>query len=66
MQDTVVVIDYFTKSVEAKVLASITPGKIKNFVYKNIVCRYGVPHIVISDSNKQFECDEFNEFWDNL
>ena len=36
-QYAVVVVDYFTKWVKAKELASITPGKIKEFVYKNIV-----------------------------
>ena len=43
VQYTVVVVDYFTKWVEAEVLASITPAKIMEFVYKNIVCQYGVP-----------------------
>ena len=48
----VVAINYFTKWVEAEALASITPGKIKELVYKNIVYRYGVPHTIISDNNK--------------
>ena len=46
MQYTIVVVDYFTKWVEAKALASITPSKINEFVYKDIVCHYEVPHIV--------------------
>ena len=37
MQYAVVAVDYFTKCVEAETLASITPIKIKKFVYKNIV-----------------------------
>ena len=40
--------------------------KIKEFVYKNIVCRYGVPHTIISDNGTQFDCDEFKEFCDDL
>ena len=66
MQQAVVAINYFTKWVEAKALASITPRKIKEFVHRNIVCRYGVPHTIISDNDKQFNCDEFKEFYDNL
>ena len=31
-------VDYFTKWVKAEALASITPTKIKELVYKNIVC----------------------------
>ena len=61
-----VTVDYFTKWVEAEALMSITPAKIKEFVYKNIVYRYGVPHTIVLDNDKQFDCDEFNEFYDNL
>ena len=50
VQYIIVTIDYFTKWVEVKALASITPVKIKEFIYKNIVCRYGVPHTIISDN----------------
>ena len=38
VQYVVVDMDYFTKWVEPEVPASITPGKIKEFVYKNIIC----------------------------
>ena len=33
----VLAINYFTKWIEAKALASITPTKIKEFIYKNII-----------------------------
>ena len=59
-------IDCFTKWVEAKALASIMPTKIKEFVYKNIIYLYGVPHIIISGNGTQFDCDEFKEFCDDL
>ena len=58
--------DYFTKWVEAEVLISITLKKIKEFVYKNIVFRYGVPHTIVSDNGKQFDCKEFKKSYDNL
>ena len=44
-----VIVNYFTKWVEAKALVSITPTKIKKFVYKNIVCQYRVPHTIVLD-----------------
>ena len=59
-------VDYFTKWVEAKALMSITPAKIKEFVYKNIVYQYGVPHTLVLDNRTQFDCDEFKEFYDDL
>ena len=49
VQYAVVAVDYFAKWVEVEVLVSITPTKIKEFVYKNIVCRYKVPHTLVSD-----------------
>ena len=44
-----VAIDYFTKWVEAEALATITEARIKNFVWKNIFCRFGIPLRIISD-----------------
>ena len=66
IQYAVIVIDYFTKWVEDKALTSITPAKIKEFVYKNIISRYGVPHTMVSDKDNQFNYNEFKEFRNNL
>ena len=49
-----------------EILASITPTKNKEFVYKNIVCRYGVSHTIVSDNDTQFDCEEFKEFYNDL
>ena len=38
----VVSIDYFTKWVEAEALAFITEKNIRNFVWRNIICRFGI------------------------
>ena len=59
-------IDYFTKWVEAKALASITLAKIKELEYKNIVCQYGVPHNIIFDNGTQFDYEKFKEFCEDL
>ena len=37
-----VAIDYFTKWVEVETLATITEAKVQSFVWKNIVCRFGI------------------------
>ena len=52
MKFLVVAIDYFTKWVEAEPLASITQQNIKNFVWKNIVCKFGVPKVLVSDNGR--------------
>ena len=66
VQYAVVAIDYFTKWVDTKALASIMPTKINEFIYKNIVYRYEVPHTIVSDNDTQFNCEKFKEFYDNL
>ena len=45
--------DYFTKWVEVELLANIRDVDAKRFVWKNIVTRFEVPHILISDSGLQ-------------
>ena len=62
MKFLVVDIDYFTKWVEAELLASITQQNVKNFVWKNIVCRFGVPKILMSDNGRQFDNALFRDF----
>ena len=39
----VVGIDYFTKWVEVEALAIITKKSIRSFVWRNIICRFGIP-----------------------
>ena len=54
MKFLVVGIDYFTKWVEAEPLAKITQQNVKNFVWKSIVCRFGIPRVLVSDNRRQF------------
>ena len=39
----VVDINYFTKWVEAEALETSMEKNIQNFVWRNIICRYGIP-----------------------
>ncbi|XP_068498456.1 uncharacterized protein [Phaseolus vulgaris] len=54
MKYLVVAIEYFTKWIEAELVAQITVHKIQSFVWKNIVCRFGVPKRLVSDNGTQF------------
>ncbi|KAL0444234.1 UNVERIFIED_CONTAM: hypothetical protein Slati_2146100 [Sesamum latifolium] len=47
-----VAINYFTKWVEAEPLARITEGEVMKFIWKNIVCRFGVPREIVSDNGR--------------
>ncbi|XP_076894831.1 uncharacterized protein LOC143547243 [Bidens hawaiensis] len=62
----VVAIDYFTKWVEAKPLTTITGQQVKRFVWENIVCRFGLPHSIISDNGKQFANGPFKDWCHQL
>lgn len=57
-----VAIDYFTKWVEVEPLATITGRNIVRFVWRNIVCHFGILQIIISDNGKQFADDPFKSW----
>ena len=56
-----VVIDYFTKWIEV-VLSRITEKKTTDFVWRNLVCRYGIPYALITDNGRQFDNHNFMDF----
>ena len=58
--------DYFTKWVEAEPLANIRDVDTKNFVWKNIVTRLGVPRTLISDNGLQFDSKSFRRYYCDL
>ena len=47
-----VAIDYFTKWVEAEALTTITEARIQSFVWKNIICKFRIPLVIISDNGR--------------
>ena len=58
--------DYFTKWVEAESLANIRDVDAKRFVWKNIVTRFGVPHVLISNNGLQFNNKMFRKYCGEL
>ena len=62
----VIGIDYFTKWVDAEALATITEKNIHSFVWRNIICRYGIPRELVSDNGKQFDSSAFRDFCSEL
>ncbi|CDO99984.1 unnamed protein product [Coffea canephora] len=50
----VVAVDYFTKWVEAEPLTTISSRSVQKFLWRNIVCRFGIPHVLVSDNGRQF------------
>nr|GEU39407.1 reverse transcriptase domain-containing protein [Tanacetum cinerariifolium] len=62
----IVAMDYFTKWIEAKAVATITDGQVKKFVWDNIVCRFGIPGEIISNNGKQLADNPFKDWCDKL
>ena len=58
----IVGINYFTKWVEAETLATITKKNVRSFIWKNIICRYDIPRVLVSDNGKQFDNKAFRDF----
>nr|CAN79110.1 hypothetical protein VITISV_001311 [Vitis vinifera] len=52
-----VAIDYFTKWVEAASYARLTSARVASFIRSHIICRYGVPHELISDRGVHFRAE---------
>ena len=59
-------IDYFTKWIEVEPLTAITAQNVQNFVWKNIVCQFGLPHVIITNSGRKFNDRGLAEFYNKL
>ena len=62
----IVAIDYFTKWVEVEALNRITEKKTTDFVWRNLVYHYGIPYALVADNGRQFNNNNFKEFYQNL
>jgi hypothetical protein len=62
----VVAVEYFSKWIEAKLLATITSITVHKFFWQNIVCRFGVPKAITVDNGTQFDAEMFKDFCDQI
>ena len=58
--------NYFSKWVEAEAYASIKDKDVTKFVWKNIICRFGIPQAIIADNGPQFDSIAFWNFCSEL
>jgi hypothetical protein len=59
-----IVVDKFTKWIEAKPLAKIGSKQAVNFI-KDIIFHFGVPNSIITDNGTQFTGQKFWDFCDD-
>jgi hypothetical protein len=62
----VVAVEYFSKWIEAKPLATITSITVQKFFWQNIVCRFGVPKAITVDNGTQFDAETFKDICDQI
>ncbi|XP_052109199.1 uncharacterized protein LOC107460736 [Arachis duranensis] len=62
----IVTIDYYTKWIEAEPLASISSSNCRKFMWRQVITRFGIPEVVISDNGTQFTDKKFTEFLTGL
>nr|XP_025679639.1 uncharacterized protein LOC112779552 [Arachis hypogaea] len=62
----IVAIDYYTKWIEAEPLASISSSNCRKFMWRQVITRFGIPEVVISDNGTQFIDKKFTEFLNGL
>jgi hypothetical protein len=57
----VVVVEYFTKWIEAKPLINVSSASIKKFFWQNIICRYGFAGHITVDNVMYFDNAMFKD-----
>nr|GEV37903.1 reverse transcriptase domain-containing protein [Tanacetum cinerariifolium] len=62
----IVAMDYFTKWIEEKPVATITGNPVKKFMWDIIACRFRLPGEIISDNGKKFRDDPFKDWCEKL
>ena len=58
--------NYFSKWVEAEAYANIKDKDVSKFVWKNIICRFGISQVIVADNEPQFDSIAFRTFLSKL
>ncbi|XP_022024666.1 uncharacterized protein LOC110925001 [Helianthus annuus] len=58
----IVAVDYFTKWVEAKALASTTAMIVRKFIWEHIICRFGLPLKIVTDKDTNFASEDLQKW----
>ena len=51
------VIDYFSRWIEAESFGTLKAKQIAKFIQNSLICRYGVPHHIVTDNSVQFQAE---------
>ncbi|CAA7027871.1 unnamed protein product [Microthlaspi erraticum] len=57
-----VMTDYFSKWVEAEAFSQVTDKEVRGFIWRNIICKFGVPQEIVTDNGPQFTSNNFKNY----
>ena len=58
--------DYFSKWIEVDAFASIKDKDVTRFIWKNIVCQFGILRSIVFDNGPQFDSRVYRDFCQEL
>ncbi|KAM1785402.1 uncharacterized protein [Malus domestica] len=59
----IVATDYFTKWVETEPMTTATQTDIEHFIWRNIICQFGIPLSIVTDNCPQFVGKDLAKFF---
>src|SRR5438552_18461315 len=54
----IIATDYLTRWLEAKAVPNTDTETLARFIFKDIICRYRVPQVILSDNRKNFTSEK--------
>nr|XP_016471930.1 PREDICTED: uncharacterized protein LOC107793997 [Nicotiana tabacum] len=63
VQFMLVLTDYFSKWVEVGAFKQVREKEVRDFIWKNIICQFGVPKKIVCDNGPQFKGAKITEFF---
>ena len=57
-----VLTNYFSNGVEAPAYSNVTQVQVRKFIWKEIICRHGLPYEIETDNGPQFIREQFEAF----
>ena len=52
--------------VRSQTFSLMSNKKFQEFIWESIICRFRIPHEIVSNNGTQFDSNEFRDFRDNL
>src|ERR1051325_7006097 len=62
----IVAVDYFTKWVEAEAVSRISADRVRRFYWRCIICRFGLPRVIVADNGPHLASTSVVEFCKDL